>query len=77
MAAIDDKITKLETQLKQAKAQRQKVEARKRAATSKMTRQQDTRKNPRWCRHPRQSGARRVAERKAARHAGNHANPCR
>ena len=44
MAAIDDKITKLETQLKQAKAQRQKVEARKRAATSKMTRQQDTRK---------------------------------
>ena len=56
MAAIDDKITKLETQLKQAKAQRQKVEARKRAATSKMTRQQDTRKksslvppsSPKW-----------------------------
>ena len=44
MAAIDDKITKLETQLKQAKAQRQKVEARKRAAASKLTRQQDTRR---------------------------------
>ena len=44
MAAIDATITTLETQLKQAKAQRQKVEARKRAATSKMTRQQDTRK---------------------------------
>lgn len=44
MAAIDDKISKLETQLKQAKAQRQKVEARKRAAVSKLSRQQDTRR---------------------------------
>ena len=44
MATIDDKISKLEDQLKQAKAQRQKVEARKRAAAAKLTRQQDTRK---------------------------------
>ena len=44
MATIDDKISKLEEQLKQAKAQRQKVEARKRAAAAKLTRQQDTRK---------------------------------
>ena len=44
MAAIDDKITKLETQLKQAKAQRQKVEARKRAAVAQLTRSQDTRR---------------------------------
>lgn len=44
MAAINDKISKLEEQLKQAKAQRQKVEARKRAANAKLTRQQDTRK---------------------------------
>lgn len=44
MAAIDDKISKLEAQLKQAKAQRQMVEARKRAAAAKLTRQQDTRR---------------------------------
>lgn len=44
MAAIDDKISKLEDQLKQAKLQRQKVEARKRAAAAKITRSQDTRK---------------------------------
>ena len=44
MAAIDDKISKLEEQLKQAKAQRQKVEARKRAAAAKLSRSQDTRR---------------------------------
>ena len=44
MAAIDDKISKLEEQLKQAKAQRQKVEARKRAAAAKLSRSHDTRR---------------------------------
>ncbi len=44
MTAIDDKISKLEEKLKQAKLQRQKVEARKRAATAKLARSQDTRK---------------------------------
>lgn len=44
MAAINDKISKLEEQLKQAKAQKQKLEARKRAAERKVERSQDTRR---------------------------------
>ncbi|WP_228098389.1 mobilization protein [Chitinilyticum piscinae] len=44
MADINDKISKLEEQLKQAKAQRQKIEARKRAADAKRSRAEDTRR---------------------------------
>lgn len=44
MASIDDTITALEAKLKQAKAKRQKIEARKRAAESKAKRSQDTRR---------------------------------
>lgn len=41
---IDSRIAKLESSLKQAKAQKQKIEARKRAVESKQKRAQDTRK---------------------------------
>lgn len=44
MATIDERIEALEKRLKQEKAKKQQVEARKRAAASKLTRQQDTRK---------------------------------
>lgn len=44
MASIDDTITALEAKLKQAKAKRQQIEARKRAAESKAKRSQDTRR---------------------------------
>ena len=44
MASIDDTITALEAKLKQAKAKRQQIEARKRAAESKVKRSQDTRR---------------------------------
>lgn len=44
MATINDKISKLEVQLKQAKAQKQKLEARKRAAERKVERSQETRR---------------------------------
>lgn len=43
-AGIDDKIAALETKLKQAKAQRQQIEARKRAAEAKIKRADDTRR---------------------------------
>ena len=44
MASIEDKITELEIKLKQAKAQKQKIESRKRAIESKAKRSQDTRR---------------------------------
>lgn len=44
MAGIDDKIATLETKLKQAKAMKQKIDARKRAEASKIQRAQDTRR---------------------------------
>lgn len=44
MAGIEDKIAALETKLKQAKAQKQQIEVRKRAAESKAKRSQDTRR---------------------------------
>jgi hypothetical protein len=44
MAGIDDKISTLENKLKQAKALKQQIDARKRAAESKLKRSQDTRK---------------------------------
>lgn len=44
MASIEDKIAALEAKLKQAKAARQQIEARKRAADSKLKRSQDTRR---------------------------------
>ena len=44
MASIEDKIAALEAKLKQAKAAKQQIEARKRAADSKLKRAQDTRR---------------------------------
>jgi len=44
MARIEDKIAALEAKLKQAKAARQQIEARKRAADSRLKRSQDTRR---------------------------------
>lgn len=44
MAKIEDTIAALELKLKQAKALKQKVEARKRAADQKANRAQDTRR---------------------------------
>lgn len=44
MAGIEEKITALETKLKQAKAQRQQIEARKRVAEAKTKRTEDTRR---------------------------------
>lgn len=44
MATLDDKITQLEQKLKQAKAQKQLVDARKKAAESKAHRAIDTRR---------------------------------
>lgn len=44
MAGIEDKIATLETKLKQAKAMKQKIDARKRAEASKVQRAQDTRR---------------------------------
>ena len=44
MASIDDRIAALETKLKQEKAKKQQIEARKRAAIAKVSRQQDTRR---------------------------------
>lgn len=44
MAGIEDIIAALETKLKQAKARKQKLEARKRAAEKKVERSQDTRR---------------------------------
>lgn len=44
MAGIDETITALEEKLKQAKAKKQKIEARKRAATSELKRKQTTRR---------------------------------
>ena len=43
-AGIDDKIKALEEKLKQAKAQKAKIEARKKAAEAKVQRSQDTRR---------------------------------
>lgn len=42
--SIEDKIKAQEEKLKQLKAQKQQIEARKRAAAVKITRQQDTRR---------------------------------
>lgn len=44
MAGIEDKIATLETRLKQAKAMKQKIDARKRAEASKVERAHDTRR---------------------------------
>lgn len=44
MASIDDRISKLETQLKQAKALKQKAEAGKRAIEARQRRSEDTRR---------------------------------
>ena len=44
MAGIEDTIATLEIKLKQAKAKKQKMEAMKRAAETKVQRAQDTRK---------------------------------
>ena len=44
MATIDERIAKLEATLKQAKAQKQKIDARKRAVESKQKRATETRK---------------------------------
>ena len=44
MAGIEETIAALEARLKQARAQRQREEARKRAAVSKRTRAADTRR---------------------------------
>lgn len=44
MATIDEKIRALETKLKQEKAKKQKMEAARRAAETKVLRAQDTRK---------------------------------
>lgn len=44
MASLDERITTLENKLKQAKAKKQQIEARQRAAEAKRTRQQDTRR---------------------------------
>ena len=44
MPSIDDTIAALETKLKQAKAKKQLVEARKRATEQKLSRRQDTRR---------------------------------
>ncbi len=44
MASIDDRIAALETKLKQERAKKQQIEARKRAAESKAKRSQDTRR---------------------------------
>ena len=44
MASIDERIAALETKLKQEKAKKQQIEARKRAALAKVPRQQDTRR---------------------------------
>ena len=43
-AGIEDKIKALEEKLKQAKAQKAKIEARKKAAEAKVQRSQDTRR---------------------------------
>ena len=43
-AGIDDKIKALEEKLKQAKAQKAKIEARKKAIEAKVQRSQDTRR---------------------------------
>jgi hypothetical protein len=44
MSPIDERIAKLEASLKQAKAKRQQIEARKRAVASKQKRATETRK---------------------------------
>ena len=44
MASIDERIATLETKLKQERAKKQQIEARKRAAESKAKRSQDTRR---------------------------------
>lgn len=44
MATIDERIAALEAKLKQEKARKQQIEARKRTAAAKLTRQQDTRR---------------------------------
>ncbi|SCC95956.1 conserved protein of unknown function [Thiomonas sp. X19] len=44
MASIDERIATLETKLKQERAKKQQIEARKRAAESKTKRSQDTRR---------------------------------
>ena len=44
MATIEERIAALETKLKQEKAKKQQIEARKRAAESKAKRSQDTRR---------------------------------
>ena len=44
MATIDERIATLEAKLKQEKARKQLIEARKRAAESKLKRSQDTRR---------------------------------
>ena len=43
-AGIEARIKAQEEKLKQLKAQKQQIEARKRSATAKVTRQQDTRR---------------------------------
>ena len=44
MATIEERIAALEAKLKQEKAKKQQIEARKRAALTKVSRQQDTRR---------------------------------
>lgn len=44
MASIDERIATLEEKLKQEKAKKQKIEARKRATEAKLNRAQDTRR---------------------------------
>ncbi len=44
MATIDDRIAALEEKLKQEKARKQQIEARKRATEQKRTRQQDSKR---------------------------------
>ncbi|NKN34705.1 mobilization protein [Marichromatium bheemlicum] len=44
MTTVDERIAKLEEKLKQAKAQKARIEARKRTAERKRARQQDTRR---------------------------------
>lgn len=44
MATVDERIAELETKLKQERAKKQQIEARHRAAASKLKRSQDTRR---------------------------------
>ncbi len=74
MATIEERIAALETKLKQEKAKKQQIEARK---IQGQTLTGHPAQDFGWRCYPRQSRARGMASRQAACHAGCFADSCR